>query len=103
MLTVYGAKYRILLDHQILSDHGVFYPKALAQNFKFEIKLAKAENVVLGSDSDKLSYKLKNIELEYEIIKSPELATAAASEYTNGKEFAYDHIEKLETIPLKKD
>ena len=26
---VYGKKYRINLDHQILTDHGVFYPQAL--------------------------------------------------------------------------
>ena len=26
---VYGTKYRINLDHQILTDHGVFYPQAL--------------------------------------------------------------------------
>ena len=25
---VYGKKYRINLDHQILTDHGVFYPQA---------------------------------------------------------------------------
>jgi len=26
---VYGSKYRIRLDHQILTNHGVFYPQAL--------------------------------------------------------------------------
>ena len=26
---IYGSKYRIRLDHQILTDHGVFYPQAL--------------------------------------------------------------------------
>ena len=26
---VYGKKYRINLDHQVLTDHGVFYPQAL--------------------------------------------------------------------------
>ena len=26
---IYGNKYRIRLDHQILNDHGTFYPQAL--------------------------------------------------------------------------
>jgi len=25
---VYGSKYQIRLDHQILTNHGVFYPQA---------------------------------------------------------------------------
>ena len=32
---VYGKKYRINLDHQILTDHGVFYPQALYTDLKF--------------------------------------------------------------------
>ena len=27
--SVYKNKYRIMLDHQVLTDHGVFYPQAL--------------------------------------------------------------------------
>jgi len=32
---VYGDKYRIRLDHEILTDHGVFYPQALYSDFNF--------------------------------------------------------------------
>ena len=34
---VYGKKYRINLDHQILTDHGVFYPQALYTDLVFEL------------------------------------------------------------------
>ena len=34
---VYGTKYRINLDHPILTDHGVFYPQALYNNLVFEL------------------------------------------------------------------
>ena len=54
---VYGTKYRIKLDHQILTDHGVFYPQALYDDLLFEVTLVK------GSDTTKLKYKLTNIEL----------------------------------------
>ena len=33
--SVYKNKYRINLDHQILTDHGVFYPQALYNDLTF--------------------------------------------------------------------
>ena len=66
---VYGNKYRINLDHQILTDHSVFYPQALYSDLVFEVTLAPASQVVRGSDTTKLKYKLKNIQLEYEMIQ----------------------------------
>ena len=89
---VYGKKYRINLDHQILTDHGVFYPQALYTDLVFELVLAPAEQVVLGPDKTKLKYKLANIQLEYEMIRSEQLANEATSVYESGKEFAYDHV-----------
>ena len=89
---VYGKKYRINLDHQILADHGIFYPQALKNDLVFEVTLAPASQVVKGSDTTKLKYKLKNIQLEYEMIHSENLATEAESVYTYGKEFVYDHV-----------
>ena len=58
---VYGKKYRINLDHQIMTDHGVFYPQALYTDLVFELVLAPADQVVLGPDKTKLKYKLANI------------------------------------------
>ena len=37
-------------------------------------------------------YKLTNIQLEYEVIRSKYLADEAASTYSYGKEFAYDLV-----------
>ena len=99
---IYGSKYRIHLDHQILNDHGTFYPQALYNDLVFELTLAPASQVVRGSDKTKLEYKLTNIQLEYEMIRSKTLADEALSEYTNGKEFAYDHIQRDEIVTFKK-
>ena len=87
---VYGTKYRINLNHQILKDHGVFYPQALYNDLVFEVTLAAANQVVRGSDPAKLKYKLTNIQLEYEMIRDKTLGQEATSAYTDGKEFAYD-------------
>ena len=89
---VYSNKYRINLDHQIITDHGVFYPQALYTDLVFELVLAPANQVVKGSDATKLKYKLTNIQLEYEMIRSEDLADQATSVYESGKEFLYDHV-----------
>ena len=67
---VYKQKYRINLDHNILASNGVFYPHALNKDLTFELTLAPASQVVRGYDASKLVYKLKNIQLEYERIRS---------------------------------
>ena len=78
---IYGTKYRIRLDHEILTDHCVFYPQALYDDLVFEVTLALCLQVVKGSDTTKLKYKLTNIQLEYEMIRSQMLAEEARSEY----------------------
>ena len=97
---VYGSKYRINLDHPILTDHGVFYPQALYNDLVFELTLAPASQVVKGSDTTKLGYKLENIELEYEVIRSKTLAEETVSTYASGKEFAYDLVMRERVVPI---
>ena len=75
-----------------MSSNGVFYPQALDKDLIFKLTLVPASQVVRGSDTSKLVYKLKNIQLEYERIHSKKLADEATSVYTHGKEFAYDQI-----------
>jgi len=95
---IYGTKYCIRLDNEILTDHGVFYPQALYNDLVFEATLSPASEIVKGSDPTKLKYKLTNIQLEYEMIHSDMLAEEARSAYSNGKEFVYDHVH-LDSIP----
>ena len=97
---VYGTKYRINLDHPILTSHGVFYPQALHNDLVFELTLAHAPQVVKGSDASKLGYKLENIQMEYEVIRSKTLADEATSTYASGKEFAYDLVMRERVVPI---
>ena len=98
---VYGSKYRINLDHPILTDHGVFYPQALYNDLVFELTLAPAHEVVKGSTSSNvLGYKLENIQMEYEVIRSKTLAAEATSTYSSGKEFAYDYVMRERVVPI---
>ena len=98
---VYGTKYRINLDHPILTDHGVFYPQALHNDLVFELTLAPANQVVKGqTSSNVLGYKLENIQMEYEVIRSKTLADEATSTYNSGKEFAYDLVMRERVVPI---
>ena len=98
---VFGTKYRIKLDQQMLTVHGIFYPQALFNNLLFELTLAPGSQFVKGSDTTKLKYKLTNIQLEYEMIRSKTLVEAAHSVYSSGKEFAYDHVMREEVVTFK--
>ena len=99
---VYRDKYRIRLDHHILADHGVFYPQALYSDLFFELTLAPVSQVVKGTDPTRLVYKLQNIQLEYEMIRSTTLADEATSAYLSGKEFAYDHVMREKIVKFAK-
>ena len=87
LAAVCNMKYKVNLDHQILTSSGVFYPQALDKDLTFELTLAPASQVVRGSDTSKLVYKLKNIQLEYERIRSEQHADQATTAYTHGKGF----------------
>ena len=54
--------------------------------------------MVKGSDVNKLVYKLINIQLEYEMIRSKTLADEETSAYSSGKAFAYDHVMREEVV-----
>ena len=99
---IYKNKYKINLDHQILTDHGAFYPQVLYNDLTFELTLTRTAQVVRGSDASKLVYKLKNIQFEYEVIRSKSLADEAASTYLYGKEFAYDYILLQEVVDVNR-
>jgi len=58
--------------------------------------------VVKGSDPTKLKYKLKNIQLEYEMIRSKFLGSEALRLYEAGKDFAYDHVMRHKIVSFKK-
>ena len=99
---IYGSKYRIPIDHEILKNHGVFFPRALSDELVFELRLAPASNVVKGTDTSKLAYELTNIQLEYEVIHSKELSDEVESNYKNGKRLMYEHVTHHKTISFSK-
>ena len=100
---VYSTKYRVNLNHQILTDHGIFCPQALYNDLVFEVTFTPTNQVVTRSDSTKLKHKLTNIQLEYEMIHSEMLAEEASSVYDGSKEFVYDHVCPYKIYPINRE
>ena len=88
MVDLHGTKYCIPLDHPILLNHGVFYPKGLSHPLKFEITLGGVADIVVYSDTTKPpNYKIPNLELEYRSISSEYLANQTLEAYKVGHAF----------------
>lgn len=100
---IYSTKYRINLDHQILADHSVFYLQALYNDLAFQVTLAPASQVGKGSDPTKLKYKPTNNQLECEMICNESLVDEASSVYSSRKEFAHDHVNHYQVVPIAKN
>ena len=100
---VYSNRYHIPINHPILDDHGVFYPRCLRETLSFEITLASVLDIVNSSDvSTAPTYTLKNIELEYSSISSDYLAQQASAAYASGKGFFYENVLLHKTFEISK-
>ena len=106
LATIHNEKYRIPLDHPVLSDHGAIYPRDLPHPLIFEITLPKVDKIVNHDKAEakkkEPTYKLTNIELEYRCITSENLSSKAASSYKVGKGFYYENVLHHKKIPISK-
>ena len=103
MAAVHSTKYCIPLDHPILLNHGVFYPKGLSHPLKFEITLAPVPDIIIYSDTTKPpNYKITNLELEYRSISSEYLANLALETYKVGHVFFYENVLRHKTFTISK-
>ena len=80
-----------------------FFPQALFTCLVFELKLAPPSQVVKGSDASNLFYKLTNIQLQNETIRSKTLADEAASVHSSGRAFAYGFIMREAVVAFAKN
>ena len=84
LAAIHNTRYAIPLDHTILKDHGIFYPRGLPHPLRFELTLAKVSDVVVYSNSETPpDYKLINMEMEYQCISNDYLAREAVASYTS--------------------
>lgn len=97
----YSNIFYIPLDDELFNDIAPFAPFYLQNLCTVEIALAEAKDVVLSSDKG-ASYKLSNIQLEWDAIQDASLASEVASMYSAGLGVHYDRVQLLRTEHFSK-
>ena len=95
---VYSKRQRIRLD-KIIADHGVYAPFLMNNNPRYIITLPSSSEVLIAQRGETLgAYSLENIQLEYETIDDPDLASQVTSLYSTGRSLSYEHVTLMKTV-----
>ena len=87
-----SEKQKISLN-KVLSGNGVFSPFGLNNELQYKIRLPSSDKLLdVQSSQTKAEYSLKNCELEYQTIKSKELASAAHAGYKSGVKLDFEDV-----------
>ena len=79
MYGIYSKRQKICLD-KIIADHGLYAPFSMNNNPRYIITLPSASEVLIAQGGETLgTYSLENIQLEYETIDNPDLASQVST------------------------
>ena len=88
---------------KILCDNGPYAPYGMC-DFTYVITLPRPEKIVKAQANEQIgNYKLTEVRLEYEMIKSAGLAESVRGTYNTGRSFPYKYTALLKTIPWRKE
>ena len=83
---------------QILCDHGPYATYGMS-DFHHRITLPAPSSIMKAQSSESVgSYKLKDMQLEYETIESESLAQEVRGSYEVRRSLAYDYSTLLKTL-----
>ena len=95
---LYKDRLEIPIGHHVLGGQGVFAPRALDVDFDVDIRFAMGKDIMEAQSSQSIAgYKVTNLNVEYQKIKSPELYSEAEQSYISGRTWPYRFIEKPST------
>ena len=93
-------KQKISLNN-VLSCNGPFSPFALNNELTYKIRLPSSDELLdVQSSQTKGEYTLKNCELEYQTIKSKELASAVQTGYKSGVKLDFEDVCHVKSIQI---
>ena len=87
----YGNKFYIPLDFEMLSSHNPFFQYELKDRLSYELTFNRYGKVVVSTDTT-ASYGVSEIHLEFETVKSSEIATPIRNQYNGKSVVMYDKI-----------
>ena len=103
MNAIIGNRVKIKLG-QILNNHGVYAPYDMNSDIQYKIRLPKADTIMRAQNGQSVAgYSLEGLELEYETIESPDLASQALNGYEVGRSLSYEHVTLLRKSEWSKD
>ena len=97
---IYGKKYKIPLDFELLTTHCPLYKFAIEEDIVFEITLAPLADVLVSADTKEWNYNLSNLCLEYDTVSNEEIAKQIENIYKSGYAVRYDYIDHFKTVRL---
>ena len=89
--SVYGNRFCIPLDFELLESHMPFYQSALGDRLEYELTFNDYSNVIKSSDGA-ATYKISNISLEFDKVTERELARTIKTQFQNRFVILYDRI-----------
>ena len=87
---------------KILCDNGPYAPYDMC-DFIYDITLPKSEKIMKAQTNEETgTYKLTDLQLEHDVIKSEGLANSVRGTYNEGRSFPYNYSTLLKTLPWAK-
>ena len=88
---------------KILCDNGPYAPYGMC-DFVYDITLPKSEKIMKAQTNEETgTYRLTDLQLEYEVIKSDGLAASVRGTYNTSRSFPYNYSTLLKTLLWSKD
>ena len=86
---------------KILCDNSPYAPYDMC-DFVYDITLPKSEKIMkVQANEETGTYRLTDLQLEYEVIKSEGLAASVRGTYNTSRSFPYNYSTLLKTLPWR--
>ena len=99
--TAYSNLFCIPLDFEILESHMPFFQSELQDRLSYELAFNNYGKVVVSTDN-MASYTISDINLEFEVITSPELAQQLRVKHNGKQTVLYDRVVRHSKLSLNK-
>ncbi len=100
LYTIYGNKYKIPLDFELINDYAPLYKYAIQEDIIFEITFAPVTEIIITKVTKDWNYKLSNVCLEYDTVTDESIANTIQTQYNQGYSVLYDYVDKFKTVSI---
>ena len=88
---------------KILCDNGPYASYGMC-DFVYDITLPNSEKIMKAQTNEGTgTYRLTDLQLEYDVIRSAGLAESVRGTYNTGRSFPYNHATLLKSLPWRKE